>query len=71
VLALGAMTSLAGNASAAVTLTRIAAFNGTTQGAAPHAGVIADADGNLYGTTTMGGASGKGTIFKVSPCLSL
>jgi uncharacterized repeat protein (TIGR03803 family) len=36
-------------------------------GANPVAGVIADASGNLYGTTEFGGASGNGTVFKVTP----
>jgi uncharacterized repeat protein (TIGR03803 family) len=61
------VTGLGINTASAVTLTRLAAFNGTTQGSAPQAGLIADAAGNLYGTTTMGGANGKGTIFRLSP----
>ena len=36
-------------------------------GESPYAGVIRDAAGNLYGTTSEGGASGLGTVFKVSP----
>ena len=36
-----------------------------TDGAYPHAGVIQAADGNLYGATTVGGANGFGTIFKI------
>ena len=34
-------------------------------GANPTAGLIQGTDGNLYGTTTGGGASGHGTIFKI------
>jgi uncharacterized repeat protein (TIGR03803 family) len=31
------------------------------------AGLIADSAGNLYGTTQIGGASGNGVVFKLSP----
>ena len=31
----------------------------------PEAGLIADAAGNLYGTTTSGGAEGQGTVFEI------
>ncbi|MGA9474547.1 MAG: choice-of-anchor tandem repeat GloVer-containing protein [Terriglobales bacterium] len=33
----------------------------------PYAGVILDSKGNIYGTTWIGGTSGKGTVYKVSP----
>lgn len=36
-------------------------------GAYPHAGLIVDAAGNLYGTTSGGGAYGMGTVFKLTP----
>jgi uncharacterized repeat protein (TIGR03803 family) len=46
-------------------------FLGGTDGALPAAGVIIDADDNLYGTTTDGGnticRTGCGTVFKISP----
>jgi uncharacterized repeat protein (TIGR03803 family) len=45
-------------------VTTLATFNGSN-GANPCAGLIADAEGNLYGTTYYGGASGYGTVFKV------
>lgn len=51
------------------TLTTVASFDGAN-GYAPLAGLTADAAGNLYGTTTRGGAAGtsngKGTIFELS-----
>ena len=37
----------------------------TSAGYYPAAGVIADAAGNLYGTTFVGGAHGLGTVFKL------
>lgn len=42
-------------------------FTGTAAGAFPEAGLIMDAAGNLYGTTTAGGLSGNGTVFKLGP----
>jgi uncharacterized repeat protein (TIGR03803 family) len=38
-----------------------------SDGAGPQAGLIADRAGNLYGTTYIGGASNRGTVFKLSP----
>jgi uncharacterized repeat protein (TIGR03803 family) len=35
-------------------------------GASPFGGVVRDKEGNLYGTTFRGGASGDGTVFKLS-----
>ena len=43
------------------------AFRGQPDAAFPYGGLIADANGNLYGTTYFGGASGAGTVFKVAP----
>ena len=42
-------------------------FTGGTDGSSPTAGVIFDSAGNLYGTTTFGGAYGYGTVFKLAP----
>jgi uncharacterized repeat protein (TIGR03803 family) len=38
-------------------------FSGGTDGSYPYAGLVLDAEGNLYGTTNQGGASGYGTVF--------
>jgi uncharacterized repeat protein (TIGR03803 family) len=45
--------------------TLLHAFGGT-DGLYPSGGIIADAAGNLYGTTMWGGANNHGTIFKLS-----
>ncbi len=42
------------------------AFRGTSDGLAPYGRVIADAAGNLYGTTAFGGASGAGIVFELT-----
>ena len=43
-------------------------FNGTTNGNYPKAGLVWDANGNLYGTTSEGGGTSfVGTVFKVTP----
>lgn len=41
-------------------------FTGQPDGAFPMAGLVADANGNLYGTTASGGASNKGTVFEIA-----
>jgi uncharacterized repeat protein (TIGR03803 family) len=41
-------------------------FEGGTDGETPHAGVVFDREGALYGTTNEGGA-GVGTVFKLDP----
>jgi uncharacterized repeat protein (TIGR03803 family) len=40
-------------------------FTGGPDGQNPFAGLVRDAAGNLYGTTESGGASEKGTVFKL------
>jgi uncharacterized repeat protein (TIGR03803 family) len=48
-------------------------FTGEADGSSPEAGLVMDAAGNLYGTTTTGGAisnacpSGCGVVFKITP----
>jgi uncharacterized repeat protein (TIGR03803 family) len=41
-------------------------FGRVHDGAVPYAGVIRDAAGNLYGTTSAGGLAGDGTVFELS-----
>src|SRR5277367_6171386 len=40
-------------------------FTGKADGANPQASLVADAEGNLYGTTNMGGEYERGTVFKL------
>jgi uncharacterized repeat protein (TIGR03803 family) len=54
----------AGSGAAAQTLTTIVLFTGS-DGANPHGSLIADANGNLLGTTLQGGANGYGTVFEI------
>jgi uncharacterized repeat protein (TIGR03803 family) len=50
---------------AAPALQTIASFN-NTNGSGPDGDLLRDNAGNLYGTTVYGGASGKGTVFKLT-----
>jgi uncharacterized repeat protein (TIGR03803 family) len=45
--------------------TTLVTFNGAGNGATPIAGLIADAAGDLFGTTEVGGANNKGTVFEI------
>jgi uncharacterized repeat protein (TIGR03803 family) len=47
-------------------LTSLYSFTGADDGANPQAGLVQGGDGNLYGTTSGGGMSGSGTVFKIS-----
>jgi uncharacterized repeat protein (TIGR03803 family) len=49
------------------TETVLYSFAGGSDGEHPYAGVIQGSDGNFYGTTYQGGASGLGTVFKITP----
>jgi uncharacterized repeat protein (TIGR03803 family) len=42
-------------------------FGEGTDGASPNSNLIADAQGNLYGTTFAGGSYGVGTVYELSP----
>ncbi len=53
-------------ASPAQILTTLHSFSGP-DGGYPTAGLIQGREGNFYGTTTEGGASNDGTIFKITP----
>ena len=42
-------------------------FGGGADGANPYGGVIADSTGNLYGTTSHGGAGNAGVVYELNP----
>jgi uncharacterized repeat protein (TIGR03803 family) len=46
--------------------TIIHSFSGPPDGGGPFAGLLRDTDGNLYGTTSYGGAHNLGTVFKIT-----
>jgi uncharacterized repeat protein (TIGR03803 family) len=50
------------------TITTLWSFEGTKfgDGANPYGGLVMDASGNLYGTTTIGGAFNYGTVFELA-----
>ena len=49
------------------TETVLHSFGSGSDGVEPLGGLIVDADGNLYGTTSQGGVDGEGTVFEFSP----
>src|ERR1051325_1866386 len=48
----------------AQTLTTLHSFNGT-DGNSPEASLVQGSDGDFYGTTPLGGAHARGTVFKI------
>jgi hypothetical protein len=62
-LVLAAFAAMSGHSRAA-DLTTLVSFNGT-DGAFPEGRLIANSNGNLFGTTSLGGTSGDGTVFEI------
>jgi hypothetical protein len=58
------LLTLATQAYAAEKATLLHSFSGGNDGAFPYAGLIADATGNLYGTSQIAGANGFGNAFQ-------
>jgi uncharacterized repeat protein (TIGR03803 family) len=52
------------------TETVLYSFAAGTDGASPKGALIQDSAGNFYGTTSLGGANGAGTVFKLTPQLA-
>jgi uncharacterized repeat protein (TIGR03803 family) len=65
VLALGLVVAATPRAQAQ-TFSVLHSFTGGSDGGTPLAGFAIDTAGTLYGTTSTGGASGIGTVFKIS-----
>jgi uncharacterized repeat protein (TIGR03803 family) len=42
-------------------------MDAATDGSGPNSPLLLDLDGNLYGTTLLGGAHGYGTVFRITP----
>jgi uncharacterized repeat protein (TIGR03803 family) len=66
-----AALSLTASALAAPVETVLHSFTGGSDGSIPSAGLIADKQGALYGTTEFGGnaeSRGSGTVFEVTLC---
>jgi len=51
----------------AQTFTSLLSFNGANGSIPLNAVLVQGLDGNLYGTTSAGGAHGQGTVFKINP----
>src|SRR5438128_1007371 len=67
------VAALAPGQSRAANLTPLVSFCAQTDcadGKNPQAGLIADANGNLFGTTYAGGANDFGTVFKIAKTTS-
>ena len=50
--------------------TTLYAFKGTPDAASPYSGLVADASGNLFGTTYYGGSTGAGAVFELARAAS-
>ena len=66
-IGLGTVFSLKPNPDGSWTQTVIYSFTASGDGRWPYGGVIRDSQGNLYGTTSFGGAMGYGTVFMLAP----
>jgi uncharacterized repeat protein (TIGR03803 family) len=63
----GTVFEVSPSAGAGWTETTLYFFTDQPDGALPDAGVVLDADGNVYGTTSLGGNENAGIAFEVSP----
>jgi uncharacterized repeat protein (TIGR03803 family) len=63
----GVVYKLAPNPDGTWTYSVIHTFGGIPDGASPDAAPTLDRAGNVYGTTSFGGPTGQGTVFKLTP----
>ena len=49
------------------TYTSLHDFTNGSDGSYPYSNLVLDAEGNLYGTASQGGANGLGVVFKIAP----
>ena len=59
--------AMAGVSAASDTFTSLVSFDKTNGNEPNHTALIQATDGNLYGTTSYGGANGSGVVFRMSP----
>jgi len=62
-----ALLSMTAMVAPAQTFTTLATFDGTNGGAPYYMSLVQGTDGNFYGTTSVGGAHSRGTVFSVTP----
>jgi uncharacterized repeat protein (TIGR03803 family) len=55
------------NGQGAWTATIIYRFTGSPDGSQPHGSLLLGKNGELYGTTYVGGSAGEGTVFELTP----
>jgi uncharacterized repeat protein (TIGR03803 family) len=63
----GTVFKLASDGNGGYTQSVLHSFTAGTDGSYPHAGVVLDASGNLFGTTQFGGSATMGTVFRLMP----
>lgn len=63
----GTVFKLAPNGQGQWTETILYSFQGGRDGSNPGGALVMDSTGNLYGTTYLGGAEGKGVVFEITP----
>lgn len=63
----GTVFKISQNADGSWTQTLLHAFGGLSDGSYPNGGLIMDRFGNLFGTTCLGGPSGAGIVYRLSP----
>jgi uncharacterized repeat protein (TIGR03803 family) len=66
-ICVAAMLVLCAYAASAQTERTIFHFNGTTTSGGPQGNLVADSEGNFYGTTWAGGSDNLGIVYKISP----